>query len=645
MVKARIRNVSVADALGVELQYTRCIPRLDTAAAIAFDPVEPGPLPRTRHVTIADDTRTGALPEPRPDPDQVRDELQRVLASPYFASAGRGREFLRYAVEETLAGRGDRLKGYTIAVDVFGRSAAFNASTDPLVRVEARRVRRRLAEYYSTVGRENPVRIDLPLGGYVAAFALTPRSARPRGQRRPTPRRRALWIGNAVAAALATVAIGISLWPRSDPPGSAGASRPTVVDLGAPGTPVPRIAVTAFANLSGSTDLDDFVTGMTEETMIQLSRFGVPVTLRHALLGSGQTGASDEPHIAYLLTGSVRREAELIRISPRLLDAASGAQVWTASFDERLGPDERMSIQERVATRVAATLTNPFGPMYTHEIAKIAALPVEQLDSYGCILQFRAYTRSLERGAHDRSRRCFLRVVTEDPQRAYLWAGLSLIHQHELWYDYYPQTDPGDSLHRAREAARNALDIDGQNLLANIAMAGALYSAGELESFATIAERAIALSKNPGARAQMGFLMTLSGNSEHGRVLLERAFAADAEIPSWYYLGYSFDEMLRGNHAQALSWALRADSPHWFAVPLTMAAAAGLAGRTDIARRSIARLLEVEPEFSRTGHERLERWIRDPRLIEQIAAGLAAGGLELCRDCPPGDLLRQREAP
>ena len=94
---------------------------------------------------ISEPNATTASP---PSAEQVKAELARVLGSAVFAQAGRSTEFLRFVVEETLEGRGDRLKGYTIAIEVFGKPPEFDAQTDPLVRVEAGRLRRRLIEYY-----------------------------------------------------------------------------------------------------------------------------------------------------------------------------------------------------------------------------------------------------------------------------------------------------------------------------------------------------------------------------------------------------------------------------------------------------------------------------------------------------------------
>ncbi len=101
----------------------------------------------------------------------VREELGRILASEPFAASPMLSAFLRYVVEETLAARGDRLKAYSIAVGALGRGEDFDPNDNPLVRVQARRLRQTLARFYETCGERGPVRLDLPLGSYVPVFA------------------------------------------------------------------------------------------------------------------------------------------------------------------------------------------------------------------------------------------------------------------------------------------------------------------------------------------------------------------------------------------------------------------------------------------------------------------------------------------
>lgn len=96
----------------------------------------------------------------------IRDELTRILESKEFSRTKRIGSFLKFVVEETLASRGDRLKAFTIANEVYGRDETFNQRTDTIVRVEAGRLRHRLSDYYETEGKNDPVLIELPKGGY-----------------------------------------------------------------------------------------------------------------------------------------------------------------------------------------------------------------------------------------------------------------------------------------------------------------------------------------------------------------------------------------------------------------------------------------------------------------------------------------------
>src|SRR5205085_10953071 len=111
-----------------------------------------------------------AMPPIEVSPVNALAELDKILKSPVFSAAGRPSRLLRYLVEETLNGRGDSLKEYTMGTCVLGRKPSFDPRIDPIARVEAARLRDRLNLYYATEGRPDPVRINLPKGGYVPAF-------------------------------------------------------------------------------------------------------------------------------------------------------------------------------------------------------------------------------------------------------------------------------------------------------------------------------------------------------------------------------------------------------------------------------------------------------------------------------------------
>src|SRR5437588_8518041 len=102
--------------------------------------------------------------------EKARGQLNRILSSKAFRQADRLKRFLSFVVEETISGRGDRLKEFVVGVEVFGKDTSFDPRNDPIVRVQARRLRAQLARYYHEEGQDDDLAIDLPKGGYAPVF-------------------------------------------------------------------------------------------------------------------------------------------------------------------------------------------------------------------------------------------------------------------------------------------------------------------------------------------------------------------------------------------------------------------------------------------------------------------------------------------
>ena len=120
------------------------------------------------------ETRAAATVDPSSgfDHEAIRRQLERILSSPEFHATDKMRDFLRFVIEEKLTGRSHRIKGYTVAVEVFGRDEDFDATNDPIVRIQAGRLRRALERYYLVGGVSDPILIDIPKGGYVPRFSV-----------------------------------------------------------------------------------------------------------------------------------------------------------------------------------------------------------------------------------------------------------------------------------------------------------------------------------------------------------------------------------------------------------------------------------------------------------------------------------------
>jgi hypothetical protein len=146
----------------------------------------------------------------------VQEQLERLLASPHFSHSRRFPSFLRFVVEHVLNGQTDLLKERTLGIEVFGRGADYDTAADPIVRVTAAEIRKRIAQYYDEPGREHELRLSLPSGTYVPEFHWPQEESRPEGESLASTRTggklRWLWL---VVGGLILLATGVAaglLW-------------------------------------------------------------------------------------------------------------------------------------------------------------------------------------------------------------------------------------------------------------------------------------------------------------------------------------------------------------------------------------------------------------------------------------------------
>lgn len=157
-------------------------------------------------------------PEYERDREAVRVAMDEIISSHWFRNSKRCREFLQYAVEEALEGRGGQLTERNVGVLVFGRTPEYDTNDDSVVRTSALEVRKRLAQYYHDLGREAAVRIDMPPGGYAPQFRFAeaaptegrfaPESGRTTVSDSSRPfRRHAIWIAGILLLGIAAFAV------------------------------------------------------------------------------------------------------------------------------------------------------------------------------------------------------------------------------------------------------------------------------------------------------------------------------------------------------------------------------------------------------------------------------------------------------
>ena len=280
-----------------------------------------------------------------PSPDEIRAQADRMIASDELSRSPQLGAFLRFVVDAVLQGKSDRIKAYTIGVDVLRRDAKFDPQLDPIVRVEATRLRRTIDRYYAGPGKADVVRIDLPRGSYIPTFSRRRIAslAPPRPASSPwldrLPAIRPLLVG--IRAALLVIAIGSAVWHRFEvPPNSpakeqTAASRPAAVP-GLSGNGLPVLLMPPF-QVSGppqprsisAQSLHDTLTGA-------FTRFDLINVL---LEPERQTGAMPyrrpRPLAGnYRFAGSVEYSDDgAARLLFRVIDVADDGVIWSRVFD------------------------------------------------------------------------------------------------------------------------------------------------------------------------------------------------------------------------------------------------------------------------------------------------------------------------
>jgi TolB-like protein len=301
--------------------------------------------------------------------DAIRSELEKILGSRTFRSAQSQSRFLRYAVEETIAGRGHMVKEYVIGAQVFRRGESFDPRLDPIVRTEARKLRARLDKYYAAEPRdstEDRVRIELHKGSYVPTFSrILPIAPEQAGN---TAAQAIPWNASPTAETVLSsikpprrswrfIAIPLAVFIL------AGAGVYLVASgsrVRLPATGNASIAVIPFVNLSDD-NRDDFLSdGLTDELIDGLRQVpglqvvGRASAFRFKSKPIDAMRIGQELHVSTILAGSLRRSGNRLRITVQLDRTANGYHLWSGSYD-RESSDAR-TVQREIARSVTDVL-------------------------------------------------------------------------------------------------------------------------------------------------------------------------------------------------------------------------------------------------------------------------------------------------
>ena len=527
----------------------------------------------------------------------VRDELERVCADKLFRDTTRMKRFLRFVVEETLDGRGDRLKGYVIGLEVFDRPDNFDPQADTIVRVQAGQLRRRLDLYYADQGRSSLVRILVPKGRYAPTFELRQNS-------------------------------------QPDEPVDPIAIISKEVDRS--NDPRPSLAVMTLDDLS-SQKLEGsnyFAEGLSAEIVNALVQFRslrivtLTPTVSTTLAQKSVVDVGKECGADFVLSGSVRRDGEVFRVTVSLIRCETSEHIFSHVLDREYKPGSLFVLQEEIASYTAAAIAAPYGAVNRYNRRDLDGRQ-SSMAAYNCVLRY--YDINLcptRQDAEDLLKD--VEAVTEiQPEFSMGWSIRALLNNF-LAMQVNPPGQAQDRLIEADRTARRAIKVDSQNSLGYFALYQSLFHRGEFEDADRMIRWTMTLNPNDySVLAYYAVCLAVRGDYEAASAMSSAALRLIGRAPTWYHAPQMMIDFSQGKYdvvAELIDQEL--DYVPYAFYLMGLAAKAHL-GEVDEARSIVANILDGSPDHAQHASTVLELWHLNPDLARQVGTGLALAGLDI----------------
>jgi TolB-like protein len=570
------------------------------------------------------------------DPAQVRAALDTMLASETFRASPQLAAFLRFVVEASLRGEADRLKGYTIGVEAFGRADDFDPQIDPIVRVEATRLRRTLERYYAGPGAADPIVFELTRGSYAPIIRRREGDAPARAGADLFNRLPKTWRWAAALAAIAVAALVAFAALTSRTPGAQTFDGPLQPGNGMPTLAIPRITILGVAETPGAQRSQPrFANPLTEKLRAAIARFEtLNVVGDRAEDSAPPAGAPGTPEqIDYRLLGSGEFQQDGTIVGRfRLLDVATGAEVWSRSFGP-LGPTVNYGpIEDMVVRQLAIALARPFGVIRTVERAKHLAGSARD-PRYRCLVEASESFRSFDPVQHARARDCLAALTARDPTFAVGLSYLASVTVREYQYGLgATSTEPSLLLDRALRAALKGIELSPESARAYQMLFTVLFARHDITAAFAAGDKAMAL--NPydiTILSDYGGRLIMNGEVDRGLEVLAGAAEDGAVRPSWYNFYLFLGSYLKNDMASAARHANVITADGYPLGLLAHALAAAAEDNRELARTRYGQLVALGPNWRDRPREELGRLFPSGAVVDRIARDLANNGLAPAR--------------
>lgn len=396
----------------------------------------------------------------------------------------------------------------------------------------------------------------------------------------------------------------------------------------------PAIAVLPFNDLSSDGSEQFFAQGLSAEIANALSRSELRVTAQGsaaAYQGSTTTRKqiATELGVQFILSGSVNRSADRLRVQAQLHDSANEQLLWGETYERDLSVVHLFDVQDDIAERVVATIAGDFGAVNMLAYEGLSRHPPESVAAYECVLLFLKYNLALSEEGSNATRSCLLAALETEPDYADAWAALAEIDADRAafgWEDY------DEYIGIAETEARMAIKLDSQNQRAHWTLAYIFFLTHRMEQFFREVEVALGInSNNPNLIGNIGAILVWAGDWDRGGRLLTKAFELDPVHPPWQNYPYIMWHMRDGRLEDALALAHTTESamPDWYWSPVNVAVALGHMERLEDATVAMKRAVELNPDFAANARDEVNVWVRDQEFVEFYLEGLRKAGVDV----------------
>ena len=553
--------------------------------------------------------------------------LERLLAWPEIARSPQLGRFLDYIVQRTLEGNEASIKAYSIAVDVFGRAADFDPQADPIVRVQARRLRALLDDYYRGPGLGEATQIRLPVGRYIPEFvAPSDPGEAEANEERQVPSRPGwpgAWSFSASWFTLAVIALVVAMSAYA-----VMAWRTQMGEDGAIGAMQrPSITIVEFQDLAASAASPPQVAGLAIELVTDLEQFG-NIAARYGGSGEASVPAPVAPASDYVLTGIVRPDGDVVQYSAILTDSATSTVVWNQTLSVRVEEALQPGVLDRVSRSLSLVLGSPRGPLHVAARQLLASsTPLDgRFNAYLCRVLFDLYRETGDVAEAARASACYASLPEDDRNSARVLAAMASLSVE--WAGPEAAGTPAERLQQATADLQRAIELDPVSGFVWEQQARLHEGQGDLVTARADFSSAVQLNgASVDALAAYARLLALGGNLSEAEAMARDAAEGSPNPPPWYQGVPALLALRDGDLAAAIAAAelyARADRELG---PILAIMAAQRAGDGDVVNRYLPQVLDVAAFRVAGVLPRLRQRIADVVLMDTIRAALVRAGV------------------